>query len=399
MGLNGSGVDDNGIGGAGAGEAAATADACTAESAAAATTRGELLSLTANGGDSAAGDSDITDLAAVAAAADARAGCKDCTIRIATGGVHSCAAADQDGAGDLAFVAATDTSRTQAALGGDVRTAVYPDSGDAPVYPGVIAAANTCGLVAAGSIDGAAGNGDTAARDIVVQFAAADAGGVLSALGRYVAAGDGNIAASHAVLGSAADARALVAAGGIDSTAVDGDGAICLRFAADAKAAADACGAVAAVSCYASAVDDDITVGINAGIAPVSADTGLVCFIGILIARNAGRTGDQCAGAAALPIDGQAVAAGDGNALAGSKGFPIRQDQMYIAGDGDACGDGYIFIDHIPATAGILASPVCSVALHLCGADAGFRFPGGRVQILYVVHILRQRCGGQQAEA
>ena len=67
------------------------------------------------------------------------------------------------------------------------------------------------------------------------------------------------------------------------------------------------------MSRYASAVDDDVAMGVNTGIAVISADTG------ITVLNSAVSTGDQPANSTistvllALAVDGQSVAAGDGD--------------------------------------------------------------------------------------
>jgi len=67
---------------------------------------------------------------------------------------------------------------------------------------------------------------------------------------------------------------------------------------------------------------------------------------------SAASRSDQFAGTAGLSIDGQAVALAihPDTALSG-KGVAIRQNQVDIAGDGDAVGNFHIAVDNIPAAA------------------------------------------------
>ena len=60
--------------------------------------------------------------------------------------------------------------------------------------------------------------------------------------------------------------------------------------------------------------------------------------------------GGQLAGAIRLAVDGQAVAGTQLDALTGVQGAAIRQDQMYVAADGDAVGDcnSGSLVYHIP---------------------------------------------------
>lgn len=51
----------------------------------------------------------------------------------------------------------------------------------------------------------------------------------------------------------------------------------------------------------------------------------------------------------ALPKDGQAVVAGDGDAIGYGELGAVRQNQMYFTCNRDPLRDFYLVIDHIPA--------------------------------------------------
>ncbi len=313
------------------------------------------------------GDGDVPNLAAFAAAADTRASGKNGAFRIAAVCFHCCIAADLDGAGNFAFVAASDTGRARAALGGYIRAAVYLDDADASFHHVVIAVADARTFRTAGGIYDAAGNGDAAAGGIPGHFTATDACGVLAAPGRHVAAGNDNIAAGNTVLVPAAYARALVTAGGVYSAAVDGDSAVFLcvvEIGTDAAATADTRGPFSALSRYASAVYCDIAVDVNAGIALDTADTGMTCL------NSADSTGNQRAGARDLPINGQAVAAGDGDAPCGVQRAVVCQDQVYVTADCDAVSYINSAFRYVPSVSpfGIIGGNVCGTGARLRSA-------------------------------
>ena len=328
----------------------------------------------AGGGDGAAADGDGATVAAgsaavvaaaVVAAADARAvGAAGGCDRAAADGDGAAIAAIADGA--VAAVAAADArAAISAALGSDLAAADGDGAAVAAVGTGVLAAADARAAIAAGGLDRAAADGDFAAVASTIiaglTVAAADARAAAAAGGGDGAAVDGDFAAVAAE-DTAADARAVGAAVGGDGAAVDGDGAADAR-AADARAAAAAGGGDGA------AVDGDGAAIVAVTVAGADGRVKIIHVLGVQLAR-----------AARLPVDGQGVGAAVAyiavivlhlNAAVDGESAAIRQNQVDIAADGDACADGHITGDHIPAVVSVI-SPCGVAALHHRGAGAGF---------------------------
>ena len=153
---------------------------------------------------------------------------------------------------------------------------------------------------------GCAGSNDGAAVDDDVGFFGCDAG-ARAAVARDGAAGGGDNAsvdrdiARRAVQAGACDVAALAGAtGGVDDAAVDGDGS-----------------------------------GTDAGADGIRLGHGNAC---------GGEAALLLAGA--LGVNGQRSAAR--NAASGGQAALIRQDQMYVAAQGDGVGDGHFSLRHIP---------------------------------------------------
>ena len=174
--------------------------------------------------------------------------------------------------------------------------------------------------------------------------AAADArAAVATALGRDRATVDHNLT-GRAVFAAAADACAAVeAACGCDGAAIDRDlTARALSTAADARAEPAACGGDR------TAADGDSAAVFSLG----AADAGDV----IVRFGNNQRTGAQgrfCGTwrsiGRVLTVDGEAVARLDVHALGGRESAAVHEDDLHVAGNGDALGNHHIAADHIPA--------------------------------------------------
>ena len=97
----------------------------------------------------------------------------------------------------------------------------------------------------------------------------------------------------------------------------------------------------------------------------------------------------QFASAAGLSVDGQAVAAGDGDALCRVQCVPVRKNEMHLAGDGDALRDGDVAVYDVPAAARITASPCVTGAVHHRGAVAGLLL-AFFIQVFYTGRICQR---------
>lgn len=144
---------------------------------------------------------------------------------------------------------------------------------------------------------------------------------------------------------AAADARAVLAAGGRDLTSVDGDGAAFFAGATDAGIVHAACGLQ------------------HAHLRP-----------------------------GGLGIDGQAVAFGDLDALAGGQLAPVGEDEVHLAGDGDALADGYVALCNIPVRSTVVLAPGHERFCYQLGAGAG---PHGAVLVKIRYAACRNRDGQQ----
>ena len=93
----------------------------------------------------------------------------------------------------------------------------------------------------------------------------------------------------------------------------------------------------------------------NSAPSPFAADAGL------RISSISGQSTHVLPGR--LGVDGQAVATGDVDALAGGQLTPVRQDEIHVAGDGDAGVNINLALHNVPAAVRIAAGP--------CGAAGG----------------------------
>ena len=116
----------------------------------------------------------------------------------------------------------------------------------------------------------------------------------------------------------------------------------------------------------------------------------------------------QRAATVRLAIDGEAVSCGDIDAFRGGQVTPVRQDQVDIAGDGDAVRYVNFIINHIPIFfITFVSSPLGNTRRHnrCCLCRAIIRYAGLGVIIPCVVDVLcllrlclRPRRKGQQAQ-
>ena len=182
-----------------------------------------------------------------------------------------------------------------------------------------------------------------------------------------VHAGGGDAAAAHPIgapVGIDADAPGSGGcAGGVDRAAVDGDAG---SFGCDAGALAAFAGDGAAGGVDVAAVDrDNARRTVQAGTHDVAALAGAAGGVddaavdgdgfGVDAGADGIRLGHGNAGggeaalllAGALGVNGQRSAAR--NAASGGQAALIRQDQMYVAVQGDGIGDGHLSLRHIPA--------------------------------------------------
>ena len=285
---------------------------------------------------------------------------------VARGGRHSGRAADHDLA-HRALKAAADAGTGLAAAGHAGAAAEDIAAGDLdPVDRAarelIAARADARAALAARGLHGAAADGDgiDAAGD-----AAADARGIL-ALGsaeqallrprvnhrRLAAYGNGIQAAGD----TRADGRAVLAAVGVDRAAEDAHAP-----AASAVAGADARAAIAAEHVDLAARDRD-----RAGVPDhaVAADARGIVVIGRLCAVGCARV--ERAGAAALAVDGQAVAVGDGDALLGRQRRAVAEDQVHIARNRHAAVNLHV-IRHCVPSGLACGSPDGLVSEHCAG--------------------------------
>ena len=125
---------------------------------------------------------------------------------------------------------------------------------------------------------------------------------------------------------------------GRGGAAIDGNGA-----ATSTNTAANACRPVGSSGSDTATVDGDVA---NSGIACASDARSLRTIIAAQFCAG----GIERAGAAALAVDIQCVAAVDGDALRGGQRIAVGKNQVHRAIDRDAGADGDVAVNNVPST-------------------------------------------------